>query len=143
MSLADRLGLPVIAELRQADLAAGGQGAPIVPAYHAALARRLALEYPAAFLNIGGIANVTWIGSGGEIIAFDTGPGNGLIDLTVQARGLGQYDNEGQLARSGSVDDSVLTGLLNSAYFGVAGPNRSTGMIFRSTSYRASAQATR
>ncbi len=116
-ALADALGVPVIADLRQADLAAGGQGAPIVPAYHAALADRIGAERPVGFLNLGGVANLTWLGRTGEMIAFDTGPANGLIDLTVQARGLGRYDDGGRYASAGTVDASVLAALLASPYF--------------------------
>ncbi len=79
-SLADRLGIPVIHDLRAADVAAGGQGAPLVPVYHRALARGANLAAPLAVLNIGGVANVTFIGADGSLLAFDTGPGNALID---------------------------------------------------------------
>ena len=72
-------GIDVVYDLRAADCAAGGQGAPLAPVYHRALAARLP-ERPVAVLNIGGVANVTWIGRDGELLAFDTGPGNALID---------------------------------------------------------------
>src|SRR6185437_14112903 len=76
--LARLTGTPVACDFRLADVAAGGQGAPLAPAYHAALA--VDLPKPLAVLNIGGVANVTWLGGNGEIIAFDTGPGNGPLD---------------------------------------------------------------
>ncbi|MBB5713211.1 anhydro-N-acetylmuramic acid kinase [Sphingomonas aerophila] len=120
-ALADALGVPVVANLRQMDLAAGGQGAPIVPAYHAALADRIGAERPIAFLNLGGVANLTWLGRDGEMIAFDTGPANGLVDLAVQARGLGRYDDGGRYAAAGHVDAGALSSLLNSPYFHRAG----------------------
>ena len=120
-ALADALGVPVVADLRQADLAAGGQGAPLVPVYHAALADRIGAERPVAFLNVGGVANLTWIGSDGALVAFDTGPGNGLIDLMVQARGAGRYDDGGRLAAAGRVDADALGRLLDSPYFTVDG----------------------
>ena len=69
----------MVYDLRAADVAAGGQGAPLAPVYHRALAARLP-ERPVAVVNIGGVANVTWIGRDGTLIAFDTGPGNALID---------------------------------------------------------------
>lgn len=116
-ALADALGVTVVADLRQADLAAGGQGAPIVPAYHAALADRIGAERPIAFLNLGGVANLTWLGRDGEMIAFDTGPANGLIDLAIQARGLGRYDDGGRYAAAGQVDAAALSSLLDSPYF--------------------------
>ena len=116
-ALADALGVPVIAQLRQADLDAGGQGAPLVPAFHRALADRIAIERPVAFLNLGGVANLTWLGRDDEVVAFDTGPGNGMIDLLVQSRGTGRYDDGGRLATAGRVDDAALAALLDSAYF--------------------------
>lgn len=115
--LAARLGVPVVADLRQADLAAGGQGAPLVPVYHAALAERLGGERPIAFLNIGGVANLSWIGRDGRMTAFDTGPGNGLIDELVQARGHGLYDADGRLAAAGRECEPVLEGFMAHPYF--------------------------
>ncbi len=77
--LAARVGIDVVCDFRTADVAAGGEGAPLVPVFHAGLAA--ALERPLAILNLGGVGNVTWLGVGeGEILAFDTGPGNALID---------------------------------------------------------------
>ncbi|KAL0581146.1 hypothetical protein ABG067_008475, partial [Albugo candida] len=92
-ALATALETPVIGGLRQNDLAAGGQGAPLVPAYHAALADRVGLAGPVAFPTLGGVANLTFIGRGGGLIAFDAGPANGLIDQLVQLRGAGRYDD--------------------------------------------------
>jgi len=120
--LADALGVPVVAQMRQDDLMAGGQGAPLVPAYHAALAERIGLAGPVAFLNVGGVANLTWIGEDGELVAFDTGPGNGLIDQVVQARGAGRYDDGGRFAAAGAVDAAVLADLLSHPHFRGEGP---------------------
>ncbi|PNU02904.1 anhydro-N-acetylmuramic acid kinase [Novosphingobium guangzhouense] len=120
--LADALGVPVVAGMRQDDLAAGGQGAPLVPAYHAALAGKLGLGAPVAFLNLGGVANVTFIGADGGLIAFDTGPANGLIDQVVQARGRGRYDDGGRFAAAGRVDEAVLAQLLSHGHFREEGP---------------------
>lgn len=120
--IADALGVPVIANMRQADLDAGGQGAPLVPAYHAALAERISLTRPVAFLNLGGVANLTWLGRDGDVVAFDTGPANGMIDLLVQSRGLGRYDDGGRLAAAGRVDPAALANLLDSEYFTRRGP---------------------
>jgi anhydro-N-acetylmuramic acid kinase len=116
-ALAVALGVPVVADLRQADLAAGGQGAPLAPIYHAALAEWAGCARPVAFLNIGGVANVTAIGRDGSVAAFDVGPGNGLIDQLVQARGLGRYDDGGRLAAAGHVDRAVVERLMASPYF--------------------------
>src|ERR1700677_1201704 len=76
--LARETGVRVVYDFRSADVAAGGEGAPLAPAYHAALAREL--EKPVAVLNLGGVGNVTWIGADGALLAFDTGPGNGPLD---------------------------------------------------------------
>jgi anhydro-N-acetylmuramic acid kinase len=119
-TLAHRLGIPVAHDFRSADVAAGGQGAPFVPVYHAALAA--GLPRPMAVLNIGGVANVTWIGGDGALLAFDTGPGNGPLDDWV-FRHTGQaFDQDGALARSGRVDSDVLARLLAHSYFGLPGP---------------------
>ncbi len=80
--LAHRLGIDVVADFRSADVAAGGEGAPLAPLFHAALAA--ALPKPLAVLNLGGVANVSWIGGAEDILAFDTGPGNALIDDWVR-----------------------------------------------------------
>jgi len=120
--IADALGIDVIANVRQADLAAGGQGAPLVPIYHAALAHHLGAPGPIAFLNLGGIANLTLIGSDGGLLALDTGPGNGMLDLMVQQRGLGRYDKGGALAAKGEVHQATLAQLLAHPYFKRSGP---------------------
>lgn len=119
-SLADRVGIPVVADLRRADVEAGGEGAPFAPLYHQALAKTL--ERPLAVLNIGGVSNVTWIGpepgDGREnILAFDTGPGSALIDDWMIRHGLGGYDAYGALAATGQVDGKALTKLLSHPYF--------------------------
>ena len=118
--LARRTGVRVAYDFRSADVAAGGQGAPLVPAYHAALAEQL--PKPLAILNIGGVANVTWIGADGTLVAFDTGPGNGPLDDWV-ARHTGQAcDQGGLLARAGRVDPVVLNHLLAHRYFTLPAP---------------------
>jgi anhydro-N-acetylmuramic acid kinase len=113
--LARRTGVPVAHDFRSADVAAGGQGAPLAPVYHAALARDVAK--PLAVLNIGGVANVTWIGADGEPIAFDTGPGNGPLDDWIARRAGAAFDRDGIIARSGRTDDAVLNRLLADPYF--------------------------
>lgn len=118
--LARRLGVPVVHDFRSADVAAGGQGAPLVPVFHNALAA--ALPKPLAVLNIGGVANVTWIGSDNALLAFDTGPGNGPIDDWVMRHTGQAFDADGILARSGRVNRDVLTRLLSHAYFGLPAP---------------------
>lgn len=120
-ALASALGVPVVADLRQADLVAGGQGAPLVPVYHRALAEWIGAAFPTAFLNIGGVANLTWFGDDDDVRAFDTGPGNGLIDLLVQERGAGRYDDGGRLGAAGTVDQAVVDTLLASPFFARTG----------------------
>ena len=113
--LARATGIPVANDFRSADVAAGGEGAPLAPVYHAALAANL--ERPLAVVNIGGVANVTWIGADGRLVAFDTGPGNGpLDDWTMRHAGL-PCDRDGALSATGRVDEAVLARLLADAYF--------------------------
>ncbi len=109
------LGIDVVSDFRSADVAAGGEGAPLAPIYHAAMAARL--ERPLMILNWGGVGNVTYLGSKGEIVAFDTGPANALLDdfLTVR-RGLA-YDENGELGQSGRADPEALAILMSDPYF--------------------------
>lgn len=119
--LARLSGINVVYDLRAADFAAGGQGAPLAPAYHRALAARLP-QRPVAFLNVGGVANVTWIGKDGRLIAFDTGPGNALLDdWALQTTGR-PCDLDGTLARSGAADSDVLHQYLMHPHFDRAVP---------------------
>jgi anhydro-N-acetylmuramic acid kinase len=118
--LARLTSVAVAHDFRSADVAAGGQGAPLAPLFHAALARDL--EKPLAVLNIGGVANVTWIGPGQRLVAFDTGPGNGPLDDWVSRHGGGPFDRDGVLARAGTADPAVLRRLLPHAYFARPAP---------------------
>lgn len=118
--LAAQTGTRVIADFRLNDVAEGGQGAPFAALFHMALAREM--EKPLAVLNVGGVANVTWIGQGGspedpEVLAFDTGPGNALIDDWA-AKTIGRpMDEGGRLARGGTVHEDALSDLLDNPYF--------------------------
>ena len=114
-ALAEALGVRVVNDLRGADVAAGGQGAPLVPIYHAALARDL--PRPLAVVNIGGVANVTWIGADDSLLAFDTGPGNGPIDDWCARRAGLRFDKDGALAASGKVDRTRLERFSEHRYF--------------------------
>lgn len=120
--LARLTGRPVAYDFRSDDLAAGGQGAPLAPVYHVARARASGLQPPLAVLNLGGVANVTFWSGPGDFSAFDTGPGNGMIDLLVQARGAGRYDAGGKYASVGRVDEAVLRAYLADPYFQAAPP---------------------
>ena len=113
--LAKLTGINVVNDFRSPDVAAGGQGAPLVPLFHAALAKDL--ELPVAVLNIGGVANVTWIGKGGELLAFDTGPGNALINDWVHQKIGADCDMDGTWAKSGSVAQYVVFAMLRDAFF--------------------------
>ncbi len=121
--LAAGLGVPVAWDFRAADVAAGGQGAPLAPIYHAAMVRHSGVKPPAGVLNLGGVANITLIGAHeGELKAFDTGPANGMIDLLVQERGAGRFDAGGRLALAGRVDERALRALLDHPYFELTPP---------------------
>ncbi len=116
-ALAGRLGIPVVHDLRAADVAAGGQGAPLVPVFHRALAEAAGMEPPLAVLNIGGVANVTLIGPDGELVAFDTGPGNALLDDLVHERTGAAFDADGAIAAAGRPDEALLAWLIPHPYF--------------------------
>ncbi len=113
---------PVAYDFRTADVAAGGEGAPLAPIYHQARVRASGLQPPSAVLNLGGVANVTLFGEKADPLAFDTGPGNGMIDLLVQARGLGRFDADGRLAAAGRAEKAVLAGYLAHPYFAAPPP---------------------
>jgi anhydro-N-acetylmuramic acid kinase len=113
--LARLLGCDVVADFRSADVAAGGEGAPLAPLFHAALA--VNYPKPLAVLNIGGVANVTWIGEGGQILAFDTGPGNALIDDWVRRHTGSAADIDGSLARSGRASTAHVRRFLENRFF--------------------------
>lgn len=119
-ALARTLGRPVVADLRSADVAAGGQGAPLVPVFHQALTRDL--ELPVAVVNIGGVANVTWIGEDGGLVAFDTGPGNAPIDDFVRKFTNRNFDLDGFLSSKGEVHHGTLRAFLSSSYFSILPP---------------------
>jgi anhydro-N-acetylmuramic acid kinase len=119
-ALARAVGVPVAYDFRSADVASGGQGAPLAPVFHAALARDL--SRPLAVLNIGGVANVTWIGADSDLIAFDTGPGNGPLDDWATRHTGKAFDRDGALARAGAVDAAVLGRLMAHPYFALPAP---------------------
>jgi anhydro-N-acetylmuramic acid kinase len=113
--LAALTGIDVVFDLRSADLEAGGQGAPLVPVYHQALAA--GLPRPLAVVNIGGVANVTWLPEAGSPIAFDTGPGNGPIDDWAARHGGDSCDRDGALAAAGRPDEARLARWLSDPWF--------------------------
>ncbi len=115
--LARETGIDVVFDFRSADVAAGGQGAPLAPAYHAALLDFSGEPAPAAALNLGGVANLTWRGLDGRLIAFDCGPANGPINEWMEAHGLGKMDENGALAAAGAVHEGLLIDLLDHPFF--------------------------
>jgi anhydro-N-acetylmuramic acid kinase len=118
--LARLTGIQVVNDFRTADVKAGGQGAPLVPIYHAALSAER--EKPVVFLNIGGVANITYIGTRGEMIAFDTGPGNALLDDWVLKHTRKRYDEAGKLSSRGTVSEGVLKQLMANPFFDAKPP---------------------
>jgi anhydro-N-acetylmuramic acid kinase len=120
-TLARELGLPVAYDFRAADVAAGGQGAPLVPVFHQALARGLKHPHPIAVLNVGGVANVTYV-DGGDPIACDTGPGNALIDDFMRARTGAPLDRDGDQASRGRVDEGFVERVLDNGFFDMPCP---------------------
>jgi anhydro-N-acetylmuramic acid kinase len=122
--LAERSGIDVVADFRSADVAAGGQGAPLVPAFHAAIWGDS--QRTRAILNIGGISNITLLHAGGEVQGFDCGPGNALMDFWCQRHTGQPFDNAGAWAASGRVHAPLLAQLRRSPYFARL-PPKSTG----------------
>jgi anhydro-N-acetylmuramic acid kinase len=116
-ALARRLGRTVVHDFRAADVAAGGQGAPLVPVFHRALAASLTREKPVAVLNIGGVANVTFVDDDRDPVACDTGPGNALIDDFLRARLGRAFDEDGATAAQGKVDQAFVARVLAQPFF--------------------------
>lgn len=127
--LAQLLGLPTVWDFRSSDVTIGGQGAPLAPFYHFALARHIGATEPLAFLNLGGVGNLTWIDptapgpeSPGALLAFDTGPANAPInDLMRDRLGL-SHDESGALAASGEVDEAFVASVLKDPWFDAPPP---------------------
>ena len=128
--LAAMLGKPVVWDFRSADVEAGGEGAPLAPAYHLACARWIGADAPIAFLNLGGVGNLTWVdpthadtsestdsAAHGALVAFDTGPANAPIDDLVAGAGLGRCDTNGALAKAGKVDPAALGAALRHPFY--------------------------
>lgn len=124
--IAERLGVPVVSDVRIRDITAGGNGAPLVPFLDDLLLR--GRIRPAAALNLGGIANVTIVGGEGDVRGYDIGPANALIDAVIVAEGLNDrgYDEDGRIAAAGHVDERLLEALLADPYYDLPAP-KSTG----------------
>jgi anhydro-N-acetylmuramic acid kinase len=119
-ALARATGIPVVHDFRSADVAAGGQGAPLVPLFHAALLSGAAR--PIAVLNLGGVGNLTWLGTEQAILAFDTGPGNALLDDWTRRHTGQPFDAKGALAAAGRADAAVVARLLSHPFFAASPP---------------------
>lgn len=123
-ALADSLGAPVVWDFRSSDVELGGEGAPLAPFFHHACARYIKAAEPLAFLNLGGVGNITWVDprvavpeTTGALLAFDTGPANAPINDLVQARCGVSYDKDGAIAASGTVAQGALELFLAEPYF--------------------------
>jgi len=121
--LSQALGAPVVWDFRSADVALGGQGAPLAPFYHFACAQRIGAEGPVAFLNLGGVGNLTWVDPAaarpedpGALIAFDTGPANAPLNDLMEARRGVDRDTGGALAAEGRADEALIARLIDAPY---------------------------
>lgn len=121
MKIAKAFSIPVVSNFRAYDVEHGGQGAPLAPIYHAAMLNTD--SKPVCVANIGGIGNITWIGpEANDLIAFDTGPGNGLMDAWVEQTTGARFDEGGSLAAAGNVSASALDELLSLPYYALDYP---------------------
>ena len=121
--LAEKTGIDVIADFRSRDLAAGGHGAPLVPAFHA---QQFTSSENLAILNIGGIANLTLLPKSGAITGFDCGPGNMLMDTWISKHQGNAFDESGNWALQGQVNEALLKEMLSDSFF-IKAPPKSTG----------------
>lgn len=143
--LADLVEIDVVYDFRSADVAAGGQGAPFAPLYHNALASSLestgpVAVLPVAVLNVGGVSNVTYLGqSENDLIAFDTGPGNALLDDWMTRHTGARMDKDGAMAQSGQPDEAVLTTLMDNPFFAAKAPKSLDRLDFHARAQAATA----
>lgn len=122
--LAARLGITVVNDLRRYDVEHGGQGAPLAPVYHQSILKGKGKEYPAALINIGGVSNITWVGSEktGDMVAFDAGPGNALLDDWVREKTELPYDIDGMISIKGKADQEMVNRWMENDYFNLSPP---------------------
>lgn len=133
--LAQETGINTVYDFRQADVKSGGQGAPFLPVYHRALALNAEIDLPIAIINIGGVGNITWIDHD-QMVAFDTGPGNAMIDDWVHKHTGDPYDKDGEIAGKGIADQDILDEFLNSSYFSKKYPKSLDRNDFRKSDVR-------
>lgn len=117
--LADNTGIKVVNDFRRFDVENGGQGAPLVPIFHRALLPKDETNFPIALLNIGGVANLTWFNGHdpNDMVAFDTGPGNALLDDWIRKHSDFPYDKDGKFSSKGNVQEILVNDLMNHDYF--------------------------
>jgi anhydro-N-acetylmuramic acid kinase len=130
--IAEQTGITTVADFRRRDVAAGGQGAPLVPAFHAAVLR--SDDEHRAVLNLGGIANLTLLPRQGPVRGFDTGPANTLLDLWVEKHRSQPFDQDGAFAAAGKCQDTLLDSLLDDPYYTLPAP-KSTGRDYFNMSW--------
>lgn len=137
VSMREALGVRLAYDFRSADVAAGGQGAPLAPAFHGALLERSGSRKPSLVLNLGGVANITWRSAAGELVALDTGPANGPIDEWAELHGKGAQDTDGRLAAAGRVDEVSIDLWMDNPWFDRPGPKSLDRFDFDATLARA------
>jgi anhydro-N-acetylmuramic acid kinase len=130
-ALASRLGIQVIYDFRAADVAAGGEGAPMVPVFHRAMVRMLERPHPVGVLNLGGVANATFIDGDSDLVACDIGPGNALIDDFLRLRTGNAQDQDGRAAAAGKVDEAAVARVLAHPFFARRPPKSLDRNAFR------------
>jgi anhydro-N-acetylmuramic acid kinase len=129
--LAARLGIPVVYDFRAADLACGGEGAPMVPVFHRAMVRMLDRPHPIGVLNLGGVANLTFVDGDSALVACDVGPGNALIDDFLRLRTGNAQDSDGRAAAAGRVDETAVARVLAHPFFARRPPKSLDRNAFR------------
>lgn len=122
--LAQELNIPVVSDLRGFDVANGGQGAPLLPVYHQSLFVGKEANYPVGLINFGGVANITWVGGGGhdDLIAFDTGPANALLDDWIRKNTDMIYDEDGKVSAKGTIHQDLIDNWMDNEYFSALPP---------------------
>lgn len=127
--MADELGIKVVGKFRNADILAGGQGAPLSPIYHASITQNM--EKPLAIVDIGGISSITFVGQNGELVAFDAGPGNAALNEWVNKHGSMHMDYNGRLGITGHINDEVLAAMMKHKYLKLLPPKATDSATFR------------
>ena len=121
--IARTTGIDTIYDFRQADMAVGGQGAPLAPIYHQFLVKNAGIPQPAAIINIGGVANLTYVNTADDqLLGFDVGPGNGLMDALLQRETGASFDQGGQIAARGNADMDFVKTALSNVFFAAPAP---------------------